>query len=213
MNKKSVSPLITGLCCVAAVTAISAYTDRSKDSSTSELAAVPSENNAYEIITFSEETVSETVLSAVTECIADLETTAVPQETPPESSEAIPEASSLEATAASTGVSSETAPETLSENISSETVQSSAVSEKQTETSAAAATAASNNGDFPAGDVYVILNTKTKCIHLDPGCQHAKKISDENREETYSDIAALADEGYWACSKCAEDYRDIAPKP
>ena len=86
-------------------------------------------------------------------------------------------------------------------------------SEKQTETSAAAAAAASDNGDFPAGDVYVILNTKTKCIHLDPGCQHAKKISDENREETYSDIAALADEGYWACSKCAGDYRDIAPKP
>lgn len=208
MNKKSVSPLITGLCCVAAVTAISAYTDRSKDSSTSELAAVPSENNAYEVITFSEETVSETVLSAVTEYIADLETTAVPQETPPESSEAIPEESSSEATAQSTDVSSETAPETLSE-----TAQSSAVSENQTETSAAAAAAASDNGDFPAGDVYVILNTKTKCIHLDPGCQHAKKISDENREETYSDIAALADEGYWACSKCAGDYRDIAPKP
>ena len=201
MNKKSVSPLITGLCCVAAVTAISAYTDRAKDSRTSEIAAVPSENNAYEVITFSEETVSETVLSAVTEYIADLETTAVPQETPPE-------ASSSEATAQSTDISSETAPETLSE-----TAQSSAVSEKQTETSAAAATAASDNGDFPAGDVYVILNTKTKCIHLDPGCQHAKKISDENREETYSDIAALADEGYWACSKCAGDYRDIAPKP
>ena len=67
MNKKSVSPLITGLCCVAAVTAVSAYMDRSNDRAVSELAAVPSENTAYEVIMSSEET----VLSDVTEYIPE----------------------------------------------------------------------------------------------------------------------------------------------
>jgi len=207
MNKKSVSPLITGLCCVAAVTAVSAYMDRSNDRSVSKLAAVPSENTAYEIIISSEETVSETILSDAAEYIS--ETEAVSSETIPETS-----AVSSETSPETTAVSSEASHETTvisSESIAPET---SPVSETQTETLPETESAAvSDNADIPAGDLYVILNTKTKCIHIDPDCQHAKKISDENREEKYSDIAVLADDGYWACGTCAKDYRDIAPKP
>lgn len=207
MNKKSVSPLITGLCCVAAVTAVSAYMDRSNDRSVSELAAVPSENTAYEIIISSEETVSETILSDAAEYISETEaeSSETSHETSAVSSEASPETSV---------VSSETSHETAvisSESIAPET---SSVSETQVETlPETESEAVSDNADIPSGDVHVILNTKTKCIHIDPDCQHAKKISDENRQEGYSDISALAELGYWACSKCAGDYRDIAPKP
>ncbi|MDE7390625.1 MAG: DNA/RNA non-specific endonuclease [Lachnospiraceae bacterium] len=46
-----------------------------------------------------------------------------------------------------------------------------------------------------------IMNTKTKKFHL-PDCNHAKKISEENREEFIGDREILLADGYVPCGGC-----------
>lgn len=55
-----------------------------------------------------------------------------------------------------------------------------------------------NIGDDNAG---YIMNTKTKKFHL-PDCNHAEKISEENREEFIGDREILLADGYVPCGGC-----------
>lgn len=65
----------------------------------------------------------------------------------------------------------------------------------------------SNGAVIPpnTGDLFVILNTSTKCYHLSSTCRAAKRIKEENYAEVF--VAGVSDVewyGYTACGICAK---------
>lgn len=85
----------------------------------------------------------------------------------------------------------------------------SAAQTSESETTTINTTAKDEQPSQNAAQMYtVIINIKSKTFHIDPNCQHVKKMKDENKMTLQTDnIAELIAQGYKPCGTCAKQFK------
>ena len=58
--------------------------------------------------------------------------------------------------------------------------------------------------DEESNEIFIILNTSTRCYHIKSSCSAARRIESYNRKEVYSTREEIEAKGYWACGNCAK---------